>query len=146
MRRLCAVYARDPQDREDLFQNIFLALWKALPAFREESSERTWLYSIAHNVALTWQAGDRRWRGRRLSLEEAPETQSAPNDRRMQLDGMIARLAPLDRQLVVMWLEGFTAAEMAEAAGMQPGTVAVRLTRIRQSLSEEFRNAEARNG
>ena len=56
MRRLCAVYARDPQDREDLFQNIFLALWKAV-----------------------------------------------------------------DRQLVVMWLEGFTAAEMAEAAADPAG-------------------------
>ena len=40
IRRLCAIYARNPADREDLFQDIFLAIWKALPAFRHDASER----------------------------------------------------------------------------------------------------------
>lgn len=146
MRRLSAVYARGMQDREDLFQSIFLALWKALPSFRGEASERTWVYSIAHNVALTWRARDRRWQAGRISLEAAAQAEGEPaSDRRMQLDELIARLAPVDRQLVVLWLEGFTAAEIAEVAGMRPGTVAVRLTRIRQSLTEAFRPSEARN-
>lgn len=65
MRRLCAVYARGQQDPEDLFQNIFLALWKALPAYRGDAAERTWVYSIAHNVALTSRAKESRWLHRR---------------------------------------------------------------------------------
>ena len=146
MRRLCAVYARDQQDREDLFQNVFLAVWKALPAFRGDAAERTWVYSIAHNVALTWQAKERRW-GRRRGLEDVSHVVENPaNERRMQLEIVISRLAPVDRQLVVLWLEGFTTAQIAEASGMRPGTVGVRLTRIQQSLVESFGSSESKNG
>jgi RNA polymerase sigma-70 factor (ECF subfamily) len=147
MRRLCAVYARDRHDREDLFQNIFLAIWKALPAFRGDAAERTWVYSIAHNVALTWQAKERRWQHRRFALEESPRVIEDPVDeRRIQLETLISRLPPVDRQLVILWLEGFTTTQIAEAAGLRPGTVGVRLMRIRQSLAEAFRSSEANNG
>ena len=54
MRRLCAAYANRAVDREALFQEILLAVWRALPAFRGDASAWTWLYRIAHNVALTW--------------------------------------------------------------------------------------------
>ena len=147
MRRLCAVYAGDRQDREDLFQNIFLAIWKALPAFRGDSAERTWVYSIAHNVALTWQARERRWQHRRRGLEEASQLAGNPADeRRMQLEAAISHLAPVDRQIVILWLEGFTIAQIAEAAGMRPGTVGVRLMRIRQTLTQTFGSSESNNG
>ena len=68
IRRLCAAYAASAADREDLFQDIFLAVWRALPGFRGDSSARTWLYRIAHNVALTWQTRDRRRQSRETPL------------------------------------------------------------------------------
>ena len=146
MRRLCTVYARGSHDREDLFQNIFLALWKALPNYRGDSSERTWVYSIAHNVALTWQARERRWLDRRRDLDEASNAAEAPpSDRRAQLYALISQLPAIDRQIVILWLEGFTGAEIAAVAGMQPNAVAVRLTRIRQSLTETLRTVETRH-
>ncbi|MBZ5522965.1 MAG: RNA polymerase subunit sigma-70, partial [Acidobacteriia bacterium] len=43
LRRLAAVYVTDSRDREDLVQEIAVALWQAIPGFRGESSERTWL-------------------------------------------------------------------------------------------------------
>ena len=113
MRRLCAVYARSPQDREDLFQDIFLAIWKALPAFRSEASERTWLYRIAHNVALTWQAKDRSaWtRRRKAMLPWIRDDRSFTN--------WVSRLPPVDRQLVSLWLEGLNTNEMGEITGIR---------------------------
>ena len=71
VRRLCSVYTSVPADREDLFQEIFLGVWRSLPAFRGESTERTWLYRIAHNVALTWQVRDRRRQSRQTALDDA---------------------------------------------------------------------------
>ncbi len=69
MRRLAAVYVNDGRDREDLVQEIAVALWQAIPKFRGEASERTWLYRIAHNTAITasaklWRRGRRKrhWR------------------------------------------------------------------------------------
>jgi RNA polymerase sigma-70 factor (ECF subfamily) len=51
LRRLAGAYLSDPATREDLFQEIVLAVWTGLPGFRGEASERTWLYRIAHNTA-----------------------------------------------------------------------------------------------
>src|SRR5271157_3657211 len=73
MRRLAAVYVNDSRDREDLVQEIAVALWQAIPKFRGEASERTWLYRIAHNTAITASTKLRR-RGRTESeVDELPD-------------------------------------------------------------------------
>src|SRR5262245_58802284 len=51
--RLAASYTSSRSDRDDLFQEIALAIWQALPTFRGESSERTFIFRIAHNRAIT---------------------------------------------------------------------------------------------
>jgi RNA polymerase sigma-70 factor (ECF subfamily) len=56
LRRLCHSYCEGHAESQDLFPEIALALWTALPRFRGESSERTWLYRVAHNVARTFAA------------------------------------------------------------------------------------------
>ena len=134
MRRLCAVYADRAMDRDDLFQEIFLAVWRALPAFRGEASARTWLYRIAHNVALTWQA-----RQRRRDTQEGPLSDHAGPEthidvRRLELKRAIARMPAGDRTLVLLWLEGLSAAEIEDVTGIKAPTVAVRLSRIRKAL------------
>ena len=68
------------------------------------------------------------------------------DERRMQLEAVISQLTPVDRELVILWLEGFTIAQMAEATGMRPGTVGVRLMRIRQALTQTFGSSESNNG
>src|SRR3954452_15733758 len=65
LRRLAWSYARDHAECDDLLQEIALALWTALPRFRGESSERTWLYRIAHNTSISYVIS----RNRRTSRE-----------------------------------------------------------------------------
>ena len=108
---------------------------RANSAFRGESSERTWLYRIAHNVALTWQVRDRRRQSRESALENAVPPEARPLDvRRMDLERAVAQLRPTDRSLTLLWLEGLTALEIEEVTGIQAATVAVRLGRIRKQL------------
>src|SRR5262252_2549354 len=84
LRRLAGAYLQQGADRDDLFQEIAVALWQAIPRFRGESSQRTWLYRIAHNVAIT--AATRvRGRGRREEpinepFEQASHLPSAEQD------------------------------------------------------------------
>jgi RNA polymerase sigma-70 factor (ECF subfamily) len=134
VRRLCSAYASISQDREDLFQEIFLAVWRALPGYRGTASLRTWLYRIAHNVALTWQTRDRRRHSRETSLDEDVPVAGEMNIRRLALDHAIACMKPVDRTLTVLWLEGLTAAEIEDVTGVKAATVAVRLSRIRKQL------------
>jgi RNA polymerase sigma factor (sigma-70 family) len=134
IRRLCAAYAVSGADREDLFQDIFLAVWRALPGFRGESSVRTWLYRIAHNVALSWQTRDRRRHARETPLQHEVAVAGEADLRRLALKQAIAAMEPADRTLTVLWLEGLTAAEIEDVTGVKSATVAVRLSRIRKQL------------
>jgi RNA polymerase sigma-70 factor (ECF subfamily) len=135
VRRLCAAYTPNPADREDLFQDICLALWRGLPAFRGSSSARTWVYRIAHNVALTWQARDRRRQSRESHLLQDVEAAGEGGLRRIALNRAIASMTPADRTLTLLWLEGLSAVEIQEVTGVKAGTVAVRLSRIRKQLT-----------
>lgn len=135
IRRLCGAYAGCAADREDLFQDIFLAVWRALPAFRGDSSARTWLYRIAHNVALTWQARDRRRRTRETAMNDGIDPSGGTDLRRLALNQAIAAMNPADRTLTLLWLEGLSAAEIEDVTGVKAATIAVRLSRIRKQLS-----------
>lgn len=134
MRRLCAAYAGNALDREDLFQDIFLAVWRALPAFRGDASVRTWIYRIAHNVALTWRARDRRRQAREIPLDDDTEACTEMDFRRLALRRAIAAMNPGDRTLTLLWLEGLSAAEIEDVTGIKSATVAVRLSRMRKHL------------
>lgn len=148
LERLCASHARDAADRQDLLQEIAFAIWRALPSFRGASSERTFVYRIAHNRALS-----HRWRNRRpeVPLDEAPEPvdpglgpagQTDTADRRARLERALRALPLPLRQCVVLRLEGLRDAEIAEVVGIAPGNVAVRLTRARRMLRDLLREEE----
>lgn len=143
IRRLCAAYVVSPGDREDLAQEIALALWTALPRFRGESSERTWLYRIAHNVALTYVHKARRHSAPLDSgdgvLEALPaaddvESQAARNERQQRLLAAVSRLPIESRRLVLLYLEGLTGAEIAAVLGISEANVNTRLSRLRKEL------------
>src|SRR3954452_16449093 len=109
MRRLCGAYASRAMDREDLFQDIFFAVWRALPGFRGDASARTWLYRIAHNVALTWRTRDRRRQSRESPLDQETAGCTQMDLRHLALKRAIASMSPGDRTLILLWLEGLSA-------------------------------------
>ena len=149
LRRLAWSYEHDPAGREDLFQEIAMALWTALPRFRGESSERTWVYRVAHNTALTFTASRRR-RDSREQPGEPPQEPALPasqerdaiEQQRRNLLWAAVQALPLDeRQIVVLHLEGLSAAEIEAITGVSAGAVATRLTRFRQRLATQLRSA-----
>ncbi len=145
LRRLCAAYLTDQADRQDLFQEIALALWKALPRYRGEASERTWLYRVAHNVALSY-AGRRRREDRlERPLEEmATEPGVTEGQRHRELLEAVQQLPSFDKQLALLYLEGLTGREMEDVTGISANNVAVRLSRVRQRLAASLRPKEVR--
>ena len=142
LRRLAASYERDPSRQQDLLQEIWLAVWQALPRFRGECSERTFVFRIAHNRGVShvdhWQ------RRRTDSLDDAtplatsqpdPEHALSIEQRRERLQAAVQSLPMGLRQVVVLTLEGLSHAEVADVVGISENNVAVRLTRARAALS-----------
>ncbi|MBN8249433.1 MAG: sigma-70 family RNA polymerase sigma factor [Verrucomicrobia bacterium] len=132
-------------DRNDLMQEILLALWKAAPAFRQDSRPSTFIYQVSHNAALTWKRTQRSYRRRLERFEaELPAEAQAPNpaDEPALLERVyreIRRLPPLDRSLILLSLDGVRYADMAQIHGITESHVGVRLHRARRQLSETLK-------
>jgi len=147
LRRLVGAYVNNPADRDDLLQEIAVGIWQSLPGFRGDSSERTWIYRIAHNIAIRSTSRTRARSAREPLLAttfDAPSGDASAVDalvaseRRQALLSGIRGLPVLDRQVVTLHLEGLSAAEIEEVTGVSQGAVATRLTRIRQKLAEQI--------
>lgn len=153
LRRLCNSYCESPPEAEDLFQEIALAVWIALARFRGEASERTWLYRIAHNIALTAAAKARKLGNREQPVEDHidlpaasvdPESQLSETRKQQTLHRLVQELPFEDRQLVLLYLEGLSTAEIEAVTGQTRSNVTVRLSRIRQRLSDRLQDAKTR--
>lgn len=129
-------------DRQDLLQELLLALWQSVPAFRGGSQPATFIYRVAHNAALTWRRTERNYR-QRVDRFEALETPLAGQlagelrDREAltHVYAAIRRLPPLDRSLVLLHLDGVSYAEIAALHGLTETNVGARLTRLKQKLT-----------
>ena len=143
--RLAWGYEKIAGAREELTQEIALAVWQALPHFRGECSERTFVYRIAHNRGLTHVC---RRQPAHEPLDELPpmsepvdprprpEQQVAINRQRDRLRSAVQRLPLTYRQVVMLMLEELPHAEIADVLGITESNVAVRLNRARKALKE----------
>jgi RNA polymerase sigma-70 factor (ECF subfamily) len=151
IRRLAVGYERDPMRRQDLVQDIRLALWQALPSFRGGCAERTFVFRIAHNRAVSH---IQHWRRRHTEAlpDDAPiaddgadpERAASLRQRQRRLQAAVQRLPLGLRQVVVLTLEGLTHAEIGDVLGITGNNVAVRLTRARAALAQLMENDGAR--
>src|SRR5688572_16042283 len=143
--RLASAYERNIASRDDLVQEIALALWKALPGFRGECSERTLVFRIAHNRAVTHVERSRR--SGTVGLDDAkeiadrrrtPEMQASAGELRARLMDAVRAIPLGQRQVVALLLEGLTHGEIADVLGITESNVAVRAVRARKELRERL--------
>jgi RNA polymerase sigma-70 factor (ECF subfamily) len=134
-------------DRSDLMQELLLAVWKAVPSFRNDARPSTFIYRVSHNAALTWKRTQRNYRNRLERFQAQPMSPaSAPTDTREQallerLYTEIRKLPPLDRSLVLLSLDGVSYADMAQIHGISESNVGVRLNRAKQQLAKAMKGA-----
>jgi RNA polymerase sigma-70 factor (ECF subfamily) len=149
--RLARGYEADAELRRDLVQEIHAALWRSFGYFEGQCSERSWVYRVAHNVAVSHMITRRRLKPEAgVTLEEIAEIPDAADaeaqaDARRLVDRLLAtvhRLKPADRQVMLLYLEDLTAAEIGDVTGLSAGAVAVRIHRIKALLAEPFTQAE----
>ncbi len=144
---------RDSGRAEDLFQNTFLKMYRALPGFRHDARFRTWLFTIAANSVTD----DRRREGRRgpsAGLEEGMAVHHETAGRGMEHDEAVAllrqaldELPPAHRQLfLLVRFQELKIAEAAEAVGLSPGSAKVTLFRIQQKIGQALRSRLAAGG
>ena len=140
IRRIAASYEADRELAHDLAQEIFIAVWRALPSFRGESSLRSFVARIAPNRAVTHvarSAAAPRWvelTGEHLCPQPGLEELAVERDREERALAAVQKLPLAYRQVATLLLEGFTAAEVAQALALTPNAVAIRASRARALL------------
>ena len=147
LRRVSRMYADSPEDREDLFQETVYQLWRSYPTFRGESSTGTWVYRVALNTAIS--ALRRKAKaGKQVTLEAAADLVAPPSPEGSEsgqvhlLYGMIRKLNPVDRALVLLYLEDLSYKELASVLGLSESNVGVKLTRLKAKLQNFAKELE----
>lgn len=147
IRRAAASYAHTVAEQEDLVQQIALALWQALPTFRGECSERTFVFRVAHNQGAHFSTRERLRRahpeggdGVGALPDEAPDPEATLEARR-RTELLFASLRALSlphRQVLSLALEGLDHGEIAAVLGVTVNNVGVRLSRAREALRAQM--------
>jgi RNA polymerase sigma-70 factor (ECF subfamily) len=154
--RLAAACERDRDLQQDLLQDIHVAVWRSFATFRNQCSLRTWVYRVAHNTAASFARRHRRLRREHLvSLEEldgpieswpGARTDDGSVERRYdeaaivdRLRELIRQLKPIDRDVILLYLEGMDAASIGDVLGLSADNVAQKVHRTKKVLRNAFK-------
>ena len=132
---VCYMFSNDNDEVADMFQEVLIKLWNGMESFDGRSEIKTWIYRVALNTCIT--IDKRKKRHSRMKLEMDSDYFNSRDIRSEQaqvLHRRICRLQPLDRAIVLLWLEDISYDEIAAIIGISPKNVSVRLVRIREQL------------
>ena len=139
--KVIRLYVRHPEDEKDLYQEIVFQAWKSFPRFEGRSKFSTWLYRVGLNTVLTFmrrpdlvRATDRLepLGGSDQSYEKRESTEA--------LYQAIRDLNDIDRMIVTLHLDGYENEEISEIAGITRNHVAVKLHRIKETLTRKLKD------
>jgi len=140
--KVCNSYCRNRDDREDLAQEIIVQLWRSFGGFDERYRFSTWMYRIALNVAISFYRRESTKARHVLSdnervLEAVDERANPPDDIQL-LYQVIDGLDPLNKALMLLYLDGNSYAEVAEVLGISETNVATKISRLKKTMKEQL--------
>ena len=142
--KVANTYCWHPDERADLVQDIVAQLWRAWPRYDPARTFSTWMYRIALNVAISFVRKTLRERQVSVPLDETLHDTAATfhngalQDRLQRLQDFIARQSPLDRALLLLYLEDKSQREIAEILGITPSNVSTKVSRLKQKVRAEI--------
>jgi RNA polymerase sigma-70 factor (ECF subfamily) len=139
--KVVRAYAFARHDQEDLFQEIVTQLWISVPGFKGNAAPSTWIYRVALNTAISWSRKEIRRRDKPTAFDvDGMALRPSDTDCDPRLDWLydqIAQLNEIDRSVTLLFLDGFTYKEIADALGMNENNVGVRIHRIKAYLTAQ---------
>ena len=133
---VCYMFSKDEDEVNDLFQEVLINLWKGFEKFRGESSMSSWVYKVALNTCISM---DRKKKkdGKKVALDMNINLfEDNDNDTKQirQLYDRIHRLGPIDRAIVLLWLDNQSYEDIGAIIGISAKNVSVKLVRIKEQL------------
>jgi len=145
IRKVAFSYTRNESDRNDLTQDILLQLWKAYPRYSPDRPFSTWMYRIALNVSISYLRKHTRPGRETVQFDKsqhgiASEQFSPPKmeERLTMLREVMMKFPPLDRALLLLYLDARSYREIGSVFGLTETNVATTLSRLRERLRKEL--------
>ena len=138
--KVCNIFCHTQPDKDDLFQDITINLWKGLSSFKGHSKLSTWIYRVSLNTAIS---SSRKARNRKLLFpDKMPETGSYPPEQDVGNDDYLIKalyagidqLKPVEKAIILLYLEEKSYEEIAEIIGISAKNVSVKLVRLKRKL------------
>lgn len=134
--RICFGYSRTAAELADLHQDALINIWQGLPGFKGDSSLKTWIYRVTLNTCVSTVRSERR-RVPQTALDDFYNLVDEDADRRRLVSEMhdcISKLTPVDKAIMLLWLDDFNYDEIGATVGLGRNTVASRLRRAKEKL------------
>lgn len=131
-------YCDRNEDREDLAQEILAQLWRSFGNFDGRCLFSTWMYQVALNTAISFSR--REFRRRRLtvtvadSVVAAAPAQATESDELRMLHRLIGALDPLNKALMLLYLDGHNYQEIPQILGISATNAATKISRLKESM------------
>ena len=143
--KICNLYFKTVEEKEDMFQEITLQLWKAFPYFRYEAKVSTWMYRIALNIALTNIKRNKKIpisnniSDKEFQIKDNYDEGIEKEERNDLLYTSIAKLDEMERAIILLYLDEKSYSDIAEITGLTKTNVGVKITRIKAKLEKIIR-------
>lgn len=140
--KICYLYGKTEVDKQDLFQEISIQLWKAFPTYKGTAKFTTWMYRVALNTAITF---FRKGKKKRQEVELNPALTSGlvytefddETERKLKrMYAAITELSTVEKALVFLYLEGKPYTEISDTLGISSVNARVKMNRIKNKLRE----------
>ncbi len=138
--KVIRLYVRHEEDERDLFQEILFQAWRSYPNFKGQSKFSTWLYRVGLNTVLTFKRRPQIVMPHEdLSMLKVSSGDKIPAEETEALYIAIRELNEIDRMIITLHLDGYENEEIAEISGLTKNNIAVKLYRIKESLTKKLK-------
>jgi len=139
--KVARAYFDEKNEREDIIQEMMYQLWRSYPSFNGHAKFSTWMYSVCLNTALS-NVRKRNKEPNEILRDEHLEIAEKPTGEEENIDLLfqaISGLAPLNKAIILLYLEDMSYDEIATITGMSKANVSVRLVRIKNELETKIK-------
>jgi RNA polymerase sigma factor (sigma-70 family) len=140
--KVCNSYCRNRDDRDDLAQEIIVQLWRSFGKFDQRYRFSTGMYRIALNAAISFYRRESTRARHAISDEDrllnAIDETVDQSEEKQVLYQFIEKLDPLNKALVLLYLDGNSYQEIAEVLGISETNVATKINRLKKTMRQDF--------
>ena len=145
--KVCNTYCHDRDDREDLAQEMLVQLWRSFGSFDGRCSFSTWMYQVALNTALSFARREFRRRRYVVTAEDrllasVPAAEPPETDAAEILHQLMAPFDPMNKALLLLYLDGNSYREIADILGLSVTNVATKISRLKAIMKHQFTTKE----